>query len=368
MIDMGEYPNGMTITVGRFAHADSADRARNGVVKLPRACLIAIVFLWAQSERVGAQQKPVTLPSEPESSASAEGLPRRTQEMLDALQARVDQSARAAELLKRSRMLYEEGQALSKGGERACAGKKFGEARDLLLSSGDEVFYEPDVHVYFLQIANEIEAADEAGQGRADGGIPIEGRDPRIAKFVKYYEGRGRPVLDSAVSRLALYRSLMAPIFHQAGVPEDLIYVGLVESAYNPYAQSPAGARGIWQFVPGTGKRYGLSQTPFRDEREDPEKSTRAAARYLCDLHRMFGDWLLALAAYNAGEYRILNVIRKTGIRDFWKMADHHLIPGETANYVPAVLAAIRVAGDRKSEPEQAVSTAASVEGIKRRK
>jgi membrane-bound lytic murein transglycosylase D len=141
---------------------------------------------------------------------------------------------------------------------------------------------------------------------------------------------------------------MMRKVFREEGVPEDLIFVGLVESAYNPYARSVAGATGIWQFVRGTGRRYGLKQAGVIDERHDPEKSTRAAARYLQDLYGMFGDWHMALAAYNAGEYRVLKVIEKTGIKDFWHMSRRGLLPRETINYVPAVLAAI-VIGKEKS-------------------
>ena len=136
---------------------------------------------------------------------------------------------------------------------------------------------------------------------------------------------------------------MMAQIFREEGVPEWLLGVGFVESTYNSGAHSPKEAHGIWQFIPGTGDRYGLKRTAWTDERGNPEKSTRAAARYLRDLHALFGDWLLALAAYNWGEGRVAKVIHRTGIRDFWTLADRGLLPQETANYVPSVLAASRL-------------------------
>jgi membrane-bound lytic murein transglycosylase D len=150
---------------------------------------------------------------------------------------------------------------------------------------------------------------------------------------------------------------MMRKVFQDGGVPEDLIYVGLVESAYNPYAQSEAGAKGIWQFVRDTGNRYGLKQIGALDERQDPERSTRAAAQYLRDLYETFGDWFLALAAYNAGEYRVLRIIERTGIKDFWQMISEGLLPEETANYVPAVLAAVIVEKEEFKQKNQMRAT-----------
>ena len=166
---------------------------------------------------------------------------------------------------------------------------------------------------------------------------------PRVTAFLNYYQGRGRARLLVGQARLASYRQMMAQIFREEGVPEWLLGVGFVESTYNPAAHSPKEAHGIWQFIPGTGDRYGLRRTAWTDERGHPEKSTRAAARYLRDLHALFGDWQLALAAYNWGEGRVAKIVRRTGIRDFWTMADRGLLPQETANYVPSVLAASRL-------------------------
>jgi peptidoglycan lytic transglycosylase D len=113
----------------------------------------------------------------------------------------------------------------------------------------------------------------------------------------------------------------------------------MVESGFNPLALSPKGARGIWQFMPATAQRYGLPIGPMNDYRTHPEHSTRAAARYLRDLYRQFGDWKLALAAYNWGEDKVQRVIDRTGVRDFDEMSWRGLLPAETRNYVPAVLA-----------------------------
>jgi soluble lytic murein transglycosylase-like protein/Kef-type K+ transport system membrane component KefB len=141
------------------------------------------------------------------------------------------------------------------------------------------------------------------------------------------------------VARYQSYRDTFARILAEENVPTELLAVAFVESGFNPQALSPKGARGIWQFMPGTAERYGLSVRPTDDHRTHPEHSTRAAARYLRDLYRQFGDWKLALAAYNWGEGNIQRVIDRTGIRDFDEMARRGLLPLETRNYVPSVLA-----------------------------
>lgn len=133
--------------------------------------------------------------------------------------------------------------------------------------------------------------------------------------------------------------SSMRQSFAAEGVPTELLSVGWVESRFSPWALSPKGARGVWQLMPATARRYGLEVTPRRDDRTDLARSTRVAARYLAELNQQFGDWLLALAAYNAGPQRIEAAIDRAGSRSFWQLRPW--LPAETREYVPAVLAAM---------------------------
>ena len=124
-------------------------------------------------------------------------------------------------------------------------------------------------------------------------------------------------------------------MFAAEGIPQDLAYVALVESAFKTNAYSRAKARGVWQFISSTGKRYGLGVDWWVDERSDPDKATRAAARYLKELYQLFGDWNLALAGYNAGDGKVLRAMRRYGIKDFWALTKDARPAAETKNYVP---------------------------------
>jgi membrane-bound lytic murein transglycosylase B len=171
---------------------------------------------------------------------------------------------------------------------------------------------------------------------RAGGKLP----HPVVANFIEYFAGgSGAKHWQASRSRLETYRALIEQVFDQEGLPRELLWVGLVESGYNPLARSPKNAVGIWQFIPETAEAFGL-RIDGPDERSHPEKSTRAAARYLKLLYARFGDWPLALAAYNAGERTVHEAVRKGKTTDFWRLADAGLLPRETQAYVPAVLAA----------------------------
>jgi transglycosylase-like protein with SLT domain len=321
-----------------------------------------LVFLDLLLAGLSAPEALASMPfqaqSQPQSQKEGQtGLPQETQAMLDRLRHKLEREAEMAELLSRAHGLYQEGEALSRKGDRKGAEVKFDMARQTVLSVDEELFYEPGVREYFLKLSHEIATLteDPALPFTSESQIAIAG-NRQVQQFIKYFRGKGRDGVRVAFNRLSSYEPMMRRVFREEGVPEDMIYVGMVESAYNPYAQSGAGAAGIWQFVRSTGKRYGLKQGDALDERHDPEKSTRAAARYLHDLYEMFGDWHLALAAYNVGEYRVLKIIEGTGIRDFWQMSSRGLLPQETISYVPAVLAAIAI-GKQGSVKKQVTRT-----------
>ena len=167
-------------------------------------------------------------------------------------------------------------------------------------------------------------------------------RNSRVQAWQDYLLGPAFPRLLAAFDRLVPFRNHVLQIFSQMGLPQDLITVAFVESEFTGNAVSPKGAFGAWQFMPATAARYGLKRNVWGDERTDFDKSTLAAARYLADLHRLFGDWALALAAYNAGEDRVLEAVAKGKTRDFWKLSEQGLLPEETRLYVPKVLGTAR--------------------------
>jgi len=169
--------------------------------------------------------------------------------------------------------------------------------------------------------------------------LPIEIND-RVLGFLDYYEnGRGRGAIEVGLERVGKYQPMIERILKEEGVPLDLIYLCQAESAFEPRALSRAAAKGMWQFISSRGKEYGLRQTWWIDERSDPEKSTRAAARHLKDLYQEFGDWYLAMAAYNSGPVRVQRALEKTGADNFWTLAEKKALPKETINYIPNILA-----------------------------
>ncbi len=161
----------------------------------------------------------------------------------------------------------------------------------------------------------------------------------QVAGYISYFSNRGRGTFERAFARSGRYHDMMVSILKQEGVPQDLIYLAQAESGFQPTAVSRAGARGIWQFMRSRGRGYGLQHSLWVDDRQDPEKSTRAAARHLKDLYAQFGDWYLAMAAYNSGPGTVQAAVRRTGYADFWELYRRNVLPKETRNYVPIILA-----------------------------
>src|SRR5450755_3188304 len=161
----------------------------------------------------------------------------------------------------------------------------------------------------------------------------------QVAGYINYFSNRGRGTLEHALTRSGRYRTMIESILREEGVPQDLIYLAQAESGFHPYAVSRAGARGIWQFMGSRARAYDLHRDYWVDERQDPEKSTRAAAHHLRDLYNQFGDWYLAMAAYNSGPGTVQSAVKRTGYADFWELYRRNVLPKETRNYVPIILA-----------------------------
>jgi membrane-bound lytic murein transglycosylase D len=168
----------------------------------------------------------------------------------------------------------------------------------------------------------------------------------RVKQFIGYFQTTIRHKFVTWLGRSEKYIPFMRNILREHGLPEDLVYMALIESGFDPHAYSRAKAVGLWQFISPTGKRYGLRQNWWIDERRDPEKSTIAAARYLGDLYGMFTCWHLAAAGYNAGENKIVKAIKRYRTDDFWKLTKHQFLKRETKDYVPLMIAAAVVAKD----------------------
>ena len=169
--------------------------------------------------------------------------------------------------------------------------------------------------------------------------LPLELND-EVLRYINFFSsGSGRKILVSGLRQAGRYRPLIYRIFDEEGMPQELIHMAQAESGFAPRAVSRARATGMWQFISSRGVEYGLLRTKTTDDRLDPEKATRAAARHLRDLYTEFGDWYLAMAAYNCGPVTVERAVARTGYADFWELKRRNVLPRETANYVPIILA-----------------------------
>lgn len=271
-----------------------------------------------------------------------------------------------------------------KAGHLAAARHAFDEAVDALLESGYDLEADPRLAELFHRIVDTVYGyelqAFRAGDGfqetpavaapideLAEMTFPVDPRlkghaeeaaksfshdlpltvNDTVLGFLNFFQTpRGRLIVETGLRRAGKYREMISRVLREEGMPQDLIYLAQAESAFQPLALSRAGARGIWQFVAYRGRQYGLRHTWWLDERQDPEKATRAAARHLRDLYREFGDWYLAMAAYNCGPGNVSKGVERTGYADFWELYRRNVLPRETRNYVPIIVALTLIAKD----------------------
>jgi len=183
-----------------------------------------------------------------------------------------------------------------------------------------------------------VKAKAEAEIKSTHSDLPLMMTD-QVAGYINYFSTRGRGTVERALARSGRYEDMIRRTLREEGVPQDLIYLAQAESGFHPLAVSRAGARGMWQFMGSRAKGYGLERSWWVDDRQDPEKATRAAAHHLKDLYDQFGDWYLAMAAYNSGPGTVQSAVKRTGYADFWELYRRNVLPKETRNYVPIIVA-----------------------------
>lgn len=281
-----------------------------------------------------------------------------------------------SELIQKVEREYQTGQDNYKAGHLEAAKQNFDDAFNILLSDTLEVHSDPRLEQEFEKLLDGVNGLELIALQQGDGfaeqqsePAPIDEAnevtfpvDPNIkakaaaevkathsdlplmlndtvAGYINYFSSRGRSTLENALARSGQYHDMILRVLKEEGVPQDLIYLAQAESGFHPLALSHAGARGMWQFMSSRAKGYGLERSWWIDERQDPEKATRAAARHLKDLYNQFGDWYLAMAAYNSGPGTVQSAVKRTGYADFWELYKRNVLPKETRNYVPIILA-----------------------------
>lgn len=338
---------------------------------VPSLCM-GILLLASCETR---DQKKATPPA-PQAVAPSLEPPASVQEAKPALAPEQPKPDPVATAIAEVEKAYQAGLEAHKAGHPDTARKNFDEAMGLLMQGPVEVKSDERLQREFDKITEEIHRLEMASLKEGDGfteqktePAPIDeanmvtpASDPRVmakaeaelrntqsdlplvindyvAGYIDYYSTRGRGAFERALARSGRYREMISRIFQEEGVPQDLIYLAQAESGFHPLALSRAGARGMWQFMASRATGYGLHRNWWIDDRQDPEKATRAAARHLKDLYNQFGDWYLAMAAYNSGPGNVQQAVKRTGYADFWELYKRNVLPRETKNYVPIILA-----------------------------
>jgi len=355
------------LAAGMLALAGCEDSARNAVHVTPPAA--------APAPAPEEARAPLPLPEPAADSVSLAADPRPA---MDILVEKVQED-------------FDAGQRENQAGNLDKAQEDFDRAVDLILTSGFQPDADPRLSNLFDELGDVTHSSETAAAPNGMGGTeetaeeepetpaepaPIDeiadmtlpAGDPRLAlkaekeligvphdlpltvndsvlQYLSFFTSpRGRVIVAHGIDRAGRYDEMIRRVLKEEGVPQDLIYLAQAESAFQPQAVSRAGARGIWQFMPYRGEEYDLERSYWVDERSDPERATRAAARHLRDLYQMFGDWYLVMAAYNSGPLSVARAIERTGYADFWELQKRHALPKQTQNYVPIIIALSLVA------------------------
>lgn len=365
-------------------------KARALVFALPALSLMVLALAGCAANNISAKaakppqqaSAPAAAPSAaaPAVSSAATSQPAGTSSSTPA-----NPAATSAEqaLIDSVESAYSSGAAHYRNGEMLAARADFDHAVDLMLTSHfdlkkdaaldaefnrvvDEINglemealkqgngFSPKIEPSPVDIANDVtfpvnpaikaEAIAELKTTRSD--LPLVINDP-VASYIAYFSSRGRGTLIHALERANRYRDMISRILAQQGLPQDLIYQAVAESGFQPRAvNSRSGARGMWQFMPFDD--YGLERNSWVDERFDPEKSTIAYAKYMKELYSQLGNWYLAMAAYDWGTGKVQRAVQRTGYADFWELYHRDVLPQETKNYVPIIIAAAIIAKNPK--------------------
>jgi membrane-bound lytic murein transglycosylase D len=282
-----------------------------------------------------------------------------------------------ADLIANAEKEYQAGEGKFRAGDLEAAKRSFDHAVDLLLQSPAEIRSDERVQHELERVLEDVNRPEMAAL-QSDNPAPQQKAEPapidevndvtppvdpnvkaraeaevkathsdlplmltdQVAGFINYFSTpKGHEILQHALERGGRYREMIEGTLRDQGVPQELIYLAQAESGFHPLALSRVGARGMWQFMSSRARGYGLQHNLWVDERQDPEKSTRAAAHHLKDLYNQFGDWYLAMAAYNSGPGTVQSAVKRTGYADFWELYRRNVLPRETRNYVPIILA-----------------------------
>jgi len=287
-----------------------------------------------------------------------------------------DRRLKADALVQRAAQRFERGKSYYQRRDIAGSRREFDAAVDLMLEASTQNPADSPVYAHLLEgMVDEIHRRDLAGMGASavdedrfekapledilEMTFPVDPRlkdkvreqvaatvsqlplsvNDAVLGYINYFSNRGRRTFINGLERAGRYRPMIQRVLDEEGVPRELIHLAQAESGFIPRAVSRKAAGGMWQFLAWRGQEYGLNRTPYLDERMDPEKATRAAARHLRDLYQEFGDWYLALAAYNCGPVTVEKAVERTGYADFWELRSRGVLPLETTNYVPIILA-----------------------------